>query len=1017
LLEQIRESQDIPAARPVAGPQLARLERQDRLPALRADVAGERSRRESSPAEPTTSTAKAIAPPSPVTPREALEPVPSQSQLARSATAAPFAERPVPNPSSVPEITEMATLPQRMEPSLRPEEMMAMTARPRVAEEPAHIAEQRIEHQPPVSATAQRAAAELSAQREALERTTPTAPQLTSLPADARPAEQTTAAVAMLPRQPLLTPLPEVARDAQPTSERRRVELATLQNLEATSRELAELATTQSRQLVEVQPTSVELMRDSSLGVASSLELPSAAELASTPRPAPQATPTRIAQAVVPSVHTDRSDATRSRDSGHAAQIATSGSEQIRDVPAPTAALGQGGGQASSDGLRAEVESVPLARAASAVVAAEPRDDGATHTTAVGQLAEHYLPQRRRAEALAGAQSGGSAVRPRQSNEVAAITTEAALPSQLAGSQAGLATAEAEPSSPAEPTFVAASDARRSEAPLPSAIIGNEVTAPSAAEQLSGSSPGPALVSAARSETAVRQPVLAPTTTNLPRRQPGQTAPLPGAAEIGDIPTTTSDIASTSPARGQGGGQSVAPSLTVGRAENLVPVITDAAEGEGGLGPTPSPFAGLPDRRATRDAELAHVVPPRMIRKNNGGAAGTETAARVPASAFARRGRRLEEIQAGDEGRPSAKTEAAIELGLEFLARVQLEDGHWAFDHLGENADFAPDGQPTLRADAAATGLALLAFLGAGYDHFEDKYQSEVQSGLNYLIRIQAPSGELFPEANQAGGAVTRFYGHGIAALALCEAFGMTGDAELREPAQRALNYIADTQHPEHGGWRYVPGVNSDLSVTGWQLMALRSGQLAGLEVRPETFERVQNLVQSCRGEGANQVLFRYNPWASATDPRTRHGRRPSTVMTAVGLLSQLYLGSNRDDETMQRGADHLLKNLPMPGYSQRVAPTGTLENPLRDTYYWYYATQVMFHMGGEYWREWNDRLHPTLVDTQTPVGPLAGSWNPRQPVPDKWGAFGGRIYVSTMNLLSLEVYYRHLPLYEMTAQ
>jgi hypothetical protein len=76
-----------------------------------------------------------------------------------------------------------------------------------------------------------------------------------------------------------------------------------------------------------------------------------------------------------------------------------------------------------------------------------------------------------------------------------------------------------------------------------------------------------------------------------------------------------------------------------------------------------------------------------------------------------------------------------------------------------------------------------------------------------------------------------------------------------------------------------------------------------------------------------------------------------------------------------------------------------------------------MFHMGGEHWQAWNDSLHPLLVDTQTPVGPLAGSWNPNRPVPDKWGRYGGRLYITTLNLLSLEVYYRHLPLYEMTAQ
>ena len=95
----------------------------------------------------------------------------------------------------------------------------------------------------------------------------------------------------------------------------------------------------------------------------------------------------------------------------------------------------------------------------------------------------------------------------------------------------------------------------------------------------------------------------------------------------------------------------------------------------------------------------------------------------------------------------------------------------------------------------------------------------------------------------------------------------------------------------------------------------------------------------------------------------------------------------------------------------------GTSSRPRRDTYYWYYATQVMFHMGGDYWSEWNRRLHPMLTSSQEKEGDLAGSWNPQAPIPDRWGSFGGRLYVTTMNLLSLEVFYRHLPLYDDTAK
>jgi hypothetical protein len=148
-----------------------------------------------------------------------------------------------------------------------------------------------------------------------------------------------------------------------------------------------------------------------------------------------------------------------------------------------------------------------------------------------------------------------------------------------------------------------------------------------------------------------------------------------------------------------------------------------------------------------------------------------------------------------------------------------------------------------------------------------------------------------------------------------------------------------------------------------------------------------------------------------------RHYNQPSTVMTSVGMLMRLYLGENRDAALMQRGADHLAENLPTHAGKYRVVPVGTPANPQRDTYYWYYATQVMFHMGGDYWKAWHEHLHPLLVDHQTQEGPLAGSWNPQKPVPDMWGTHGGRLYVTCLNLLSLEVSYRHLPLYEMTGK
>jgi hypothetical protein len=195
--------------------------------------------------------------------------------------------------------------------------------------------------------------------------------------------------------------------------------------------------------------------------------------------------------------------------------------------------------------------------------------------------------------------------------------------------------------------------------------------------------------------------------------------------------------------------------------------------------------------------------------------------------------------------------------------------------------------------------------------------------------------------------------------------------------------------------------------VTGWMMMALKSGELANLDVPDDVYEKIGSWLDRAQASQNETHLYRYNPYAPDTDEQ-RHGRVPSKTMTSVGLLMRLYLGWRRDNPRMIAGADYLAANLPALGSSQR---------PQRDTYYWYYGTQVMFHMKGDYWRAWNNQLHALLVESQIQSGDLAGSWDPRRPVPDRWAPHAGRFYVTTMNLLSLEVVYRHLPIYEETAR
>ena len=326
-------------------------------------------------------------------------------------------------------------------------------------------------------------------------------------------------------------------------------------------------------------------------------------------------------------------------------------------------------------------------------------------------------------------------------------------------------------------------------------------------------------------------------------------------------------------------------------------------------------------------------------------------------------------------------SEAAVERGLEWLAAHQYAAGNWSI-HDMNCRDHDCTGHGSYQADPAATGLALLAFLGAGNTHTTGKYQPVVDRGLNWLIERQTSAGDLFAAESEFAG----FYSHGIAAIALCEAFGMTKDPQLREPAQKAINYIVASQHPKFGGWRYQPQFESDTSVSGWQLMALKSGEMAGLDIPDAAYAGVKSWLDTVE-DAENAGRFSYHPTKEVTQS-----------MTAEGLLMRQYLGARRDNDAVQAGASYLRQRLP--------------RSESRDVYYWYYATQVMFHMQGEYWDAWNAALRDPLVESQEKGGPVRGSWSPELPTRDTWGQSGGRHYVTCMNLLMLEVYYRHLPLY-----
>jgi hypothetical protein len=491
-------------------------------------------------------------------------------------------------------------------------------------------------------------------------------------------------------------------------------------------------------------------------------------------------------------------------------------------------------------------------------------------------------------------------------------------------------------------------------------------------------------------------------------RRRSATTDLPSGIGAAEAPAMASGDGSATgePGELQSGPLADEPSRRSGGPESLV----QADIGPGGLGALPTPDAGSADRRARIDVpDIAHQST-RQARRQSSTLPSVDGQVRMATDTYRfRRARRYKDAEANGAGRPLARTEEAVEAGLEFLTRAQSPDGSWSLhDYRGK----PPAERCRIQSNTAATGLALLTYLGAGYDHYDDKYKEVVRGGLEWLVNHQEENGDLYLAQDSFSNQSARLYSHAIASIALCEAYGMTGDERLKGPAQKSIDFIIQAQHRQHGGWRYsaVPnadGYDSDTSVSGWMLMALRSAELAKLKVPRETFERVEGWLDRAAAPGSRGARYVYDPKAQGADKQ--HGRLESPQMTSIGLLMRMYLGWDRTKPEMVRGADYLAQTLPK-----------SIESPSTEwqgAYYWYYATQVMFHMRGEHWQKWNERLHPLLTQSQRTEGPLSGSWDPDGPASDMWAQFGGRIYVTTLNLLSLEVYYRHLPIYEDTGR
>jgi hypothetical protein len=330
-----------------------------------------------------------------------------------------------------------------------------------------------------------------------------------------------------------------------------------------------------------------------------------------------------------------------------------------------------------------------------------------------------------------------------------------------------------------------------------------------------------------------------------------------------------------------------------------------------------------------------------------------------------------------ESGGGNPDTEAAVNAALAWLVANQAADGRWNASLHGAGRGAPLQGQERgdtgADADTGITALAVLALLGSGHTHLEGEHRAAVQHALEYLLAVQRSNGSLAGDARL----FASMYCHGMATLALAEALAITGDPRLKPGVERAVEFTVRAQH-SGGGWRYQPGDVGDMSQFGWQVMALKSAELAGIKMPAATRQRATHFLETV-SSGRQGGLASY-----------RAKERPSRTMTAEALLCRHLLEGAPRPEICSEATEYLLQELPIQGSV--------------NIYYWYYGTLALRISGGDAWERWNQNLQKQLLISQRQDAKFAGSWDPDR----IWGGYGGRVYQTSLSALCLESYYRY---------
>jgi hypothetical protein len=400
----------------------------------------------------------------------------------------------------------------------------------------------------------------------------------------------------------------------------------------------------------------------------------------------------------------------------------------------------------------------------------------------------------------------------------------------------------------------------------------------------------------------------------------------------------------------------------------------------------------------------------------------------------------------GGKGRrtgPTQGTEKSVLEGLRWLVRHQNEDGSWSAATLharcSEKQKCVPvDAEYKNYYDEGLTGLALLAFLGAGLGHdakqtivdtaMAKKYTigEVVKNGLKWLKDRQREDGS-FSEGR------THMYNQALATLAMCEAYGLTGSRYWKDPAELGVQFLINAQKhsifdESLSGWRYDSLAETeaakergeidelqlqnfrydvDVSATCWVTMALKSATLAGIEVPEETMQGALSFAKYVTGQ--NGLVGYQHPDKAGVPIDGPPDRRYHTgAMTALGMLIRIFVAQDLEDPFHELAARYILTDL----------PEVTKDHISVDYYYWYHATLALHQFDGpdsprpgkkgEYWDPWNKAMIDALLELQDKSKAedvcSRGGWL----VADRWSHSSGPIYSTAISTLTLEVYYRY---------